>query len=148
MYALRTSWVIAVQGGGMDKRGFPKEIERFVLANWEQAIHEAEEKFAKHDVGTSEHIYKIKEFAQLRIISGLVEVKGAWLSVIELQYALDLFGRYSAEIDYFHILTYQNSGVLGEFRQLALMEDSEGGLASKPQSVVDSSTKIKLAKNV
>jgi hypothetical protein len=85
------------------------EISEYVKAHWAEAVHEAEERYSKEDVGSKDHIIKIKEYAQFRVVHGLVDIKGEWLSVYELQYALDLFAKLSASVDYFKILKLEHN---------------------------------------
>ena len=99
----------------MSKIFLSVEISEYVEAHWFEAVHEAEERFSKEDVGSKDHISKIKKYAQFRVIHGLVDMKVEWLSIYELQYALDLFTKLSASVDYFKILKLERTEVLSEF---------------------------------
>jgi hypothetical protein len=78
----------------MAKHAFVSGIKSFVSSQFDGIVHEAETRyedsvyaFMLPDVREA----KIREFAQLLLVSRLVEQKGAWLSLVEMQYTLDLF---------------------------------------------------------
>ena len=95
----------------MTRKTFISEIHTFVLAEWRHLIAEGEEKYSRfygEDVGSPAHVGKIKEFAQLKIVSHLVTLKGSWLSTGELKYALFLFDQLCDSFEYFDILKYED----------------------------------------
>ena len=82
----------------------------FVLSEWRKAIHEGEEKFSRlydDEIGSPAHIAKIVDFARLKLISGLVTLKGTWLTQSEVSYAYTLFEEHRNSLDYFNILKFQ-----------------------------------------
>jgi hypothetical protein len=112
------------RGQAMGKKDFRQVIAEFISENWEDAVHEGEARYSGVEVGTRHHISKIKEFAQLKMVSSLADIKGDWLTVEEMHYALDQFNWRASRIDYFKILRYQSVSVLGEFRSMLATESA------------------------
>jgi len=108
----------------MQKTGFFEEISKYVKNNWKLAVHDAEERFSRESLGSKEQINIIKGRAQLQIIRGLVDIKGEWLSVHELQYTLDLFAVHASSVDYFEILKFESTSILSAARQFVSVENN------------------------
>lgn len=118
----------------MPQRTFISEIHNFVLVEWCKAIHEGEEKYSRlydDEIGTPSHIAKIKDFAQLRLVSSLVTLKGAWLTDVEVGYTLDLFDKLCESFAYFDILEFHDSAdrpgsLLKDFLQKGKTDHRDG----------------------
>jgi hypothetical protein len=94
----------------MFQEPFHSKIYVFVLSEWRKAIHEGEENYSRRyndEIGSPVHIAKIIDFARLKLISGLVTLKGAWLTKSEMSYAYTLFEEHCKSFDYFNILKFQ-----------------------------------------
>jgi len=67
------------------------QIQTFLMEHWQLAVQEGQDRFAQEDLTTLLRIGRIKDFAQLRLISRLVSLKGTWLTKSELKNVLELF---------------------------------------------------------
>jgi hypothetical protein len=117
----------------MNERTFISKIHAFVLARWRDAVQEGEDRYSRYssgDVGSLSHVAKIRDFAQLRIVSNLVTLKGEWLSPVELRYTLDLFNRLIESFEYFGILQFEDSKAcpMGPFHEFLV----DGGRSGHP----------------
>lgn len=103
---------------------FIKTINHHVARHWKNAVHSAEEKYSKDDVGSRAHLLKVRDYAQMNLVRGLVEIKGGWLTTSELEYTLDLFHTVSSSVDYFAILELGEAGWAEEMRRYVAVEEA------------------------
>jgi hypothetical protein len=99
----------------MSEQRFIHVIHHHLLTEWYEAVKVGEERYSEqymYETGTLDHVARIRDFAQLRIVSDLVSLKGTWLTEDELSYALALFGRLCRTCDYFKILNYGPEGAI------------------------------------
>jgi len=103
-----------------------EEIKAIVNEDWPQFVIEAEEIYAKENNEAKDRFQKIAEFAQLKVVHQLIEFKGEWLSVLELQYALDLVNPLCASLKNCKRLKHKGTSILDECRSRIESETSAG----------------------
>jgi|GEM_PF-2491293 hypothetical protein len=81
-----------------------QQIMMVVLSKWHDAIVEAEERFARDDAGSIQHVRKIKEHARECVVRALEHKKGSPLLSEELRAGHEMFDDLSASFEYFKII--------------------------------------------
>jgi len=94
----------------------PNEIKTIIYEEWRQVVNEAAEIYVKEDEEAKTRSYKIMEFIQLKFVHRLIDFKGDWLSVFELQYTFDLVNTLCASLDNIQTSKSRGTSILNECR--------------------------------
>jgi len=108
---------------------------------FEDVVGEAEARYSDNAYSFLDprvRVAKVKEYAQMLMISRLVETKGDWLSLIEMQFALDVFHACCKTHLPFHALRKEGAssdGILSQAREyLASQNEGEPQVLKKPKT--------------
>lgn len=102
-----------------------REIKGFIRGQWERIVQDAEQNSGCDPADLRSRAGDIHHCAQTQLIHELVNMKGEWLTAVELEYALDLFNTIClTSVEYFSGLKDQkgSTNILREFRKLVQIE--------------------------
>jgi len=108
----------------------PDEIKTIIHEEWRQVVHEAAEIYEECEE-TKARSNKIMECIQLKIVHRLIDFKGDWLSVFELQYTFDLVNSLCVSLDNFKTSKIRGTSILNECRNRIELEEAHSGVLSR-----------------
>ena len=119
------------RGWAMAKKPFVSRIKPIAIDFFEDVVGEAEARYSDNSYSFLDprvRVAKVKEYAQMLMISRLVEMKGDWLSLIEMQFALDVFHACCKTHVPFHALRKEgvaSDGILSQAREYLASQNAE-----------------------